>query len=69
MKSDGTGVAEFLVQTIGADGMVESRRLERFRFVLIKNAKVIQFIGLDIQGANDEDIGVGVVLRGEASKQ
>lgn len=69
VNPDGTGIAEFLVKTIDSDGMVVSRQLERFRFVLIKNANVIQFIGVEIRGPHDEDIGVGVVVRGEAQRQ
>lgn len=69
VNPDGTGTAEFSVRTLAVDGSVRSQGIERFSFVLDTSGKTIHFIGLEMKGANDEDRGIGIVLRGEAQRQ
>jgi len=64
VESDGTGEAKFDVKT----GGVPSSK-EKFDFTLADKSKRIQFILSDFKGPDGKDLGIRVVVSGNAIKQ
>jgi len=64
VNSNGNGVANFDVKT----GGVPSSK-EEFEFTLTDKAKRIQFIMSDFKGPDGKDLGIRVVVSGNAIKQ
>lgn len=69
VNPDGTGVAQFRVETQASAAALLPTTVERFEFVIDRKRQVLQFIGVALLGPNGEDVGLSLVLRGEARRQ